>query len=118
MARSHGGFRPSRTELLALGDDRPCGEAKTRQSSSVDNVKCLLALTEVPPVARRAKADDTYPMHGFNEFHEPDVTKRVSRVVAPRLFVRFMTDQRNEFAMRFGSTLLVTKLSFVVLRKS
>jgi hypothetical protein len=81
------------------------------------NVKFLLAMTEVPPVARRAKADDTYPMEGFNAFHEPRVTKRVSCSAAfPRL-ARCVTDQRNEFAIRFGSTLLVTKLSRVVLRK-
>jgi hypothetical protein len=84
----------------------------------MDEREVSLALTEVPPVARRAKADDTYPMHGFNEFHEPGVTKRASCVAAAPRLTHFMTDQRNEFAMRFGSTLLVTKLSRVALRKS
>jgi hypothetical protein len=81
------------------------------------NVKFLLAMTEVPPVARRAKADDTYPKSGFNAFHEPCVTKRVSCNAPLPLLARCVTDQRNEFAMRFGSTLLVTNLSRVILRK-
>jgi len=37
------------------------------------NAQFLLALKEVSPVAQR-RTDDTYPIDGFNAFHEPLVT--------------------------------------------
>ena len=49
------------------------------------NVQFLLTLTEASPVAQR-RMDDTYPIDGFNEFHEPSVTKPAQ----PRAYRRMM----------------------------